>query len=403
MYERKDYLDQIDPFIGKPLVKVITGIRRAGKSTLLRLLQKHLQEKGIPEERVLYLNMESLDHADIKTGYDLHRWVRSRRGGIKKGAEKTVLFVDEIQYIHEWERAVNSLLADDEADVYLTGSNSQLLSSELATLLTGRTISFEIQTLTLSEFALFRRQDPRQETTFQEFLLYGGFPGLHHFDLSLQPAYQYISSIVDSILLKDVVARKGVRDVALLEKILWYVVGNVGSVFSARRIADFFKNERRTLGIETVYNYLSYLCDAFLVHRVPRYDVKGRQFLEVGEKYYLGDLGIRHALLGYREQDINAFLENLVYLELLKRGYTVYLGRFDDYEIDFIAERNGRKMYLQVCYLLATESVREREFRPLFRVEDNYPKFVLSLDRLPGGSEEGVERWYLPDFLCAQW
>ena len=401
MYERKFYQEQVTRFAGTPLIKVLTGMRRVGKSTVMRLFRDDLIKSGVTPERIIFIDMELLEFAAIRTETDLHTFVTDRRPKKKKGAEPQYLFIDEVQEIEGWERAVNSLLNEGGIDIYLTGSNANLLSSELASLLTGRYIEIPVYPLSLHEYALFRGAEP-DEKLFDEFLRRGGMPGIHHMEQDDETIRQYLGSLIDSIILKDIVGRYGVRDIDLLRRIIRFLADNSGNVFSAKRIADFMKNERRTAGVETVYNYISYIVSAFLAHRASRYDLKGKRFLEVSEKYYFGDLGLKHALIGYRQSDINTALETAVYFELKKRGYAVSVGKFGETEIDFIAERSGKKIYVQVCYLLADETVSRREFGPLEAVQDNYPKYVLSMDRIGGGDRNGIRRVYLPEFLLAE-
>lgn len=398
MYKRQKYIERIAPFIGKPLIKVVTGMRRSGKSTIMQLLVKHLVESGVNPERTVFINMESLENSHLKDIFKLHELVRERKN---RAGEKLCLFIDEVQEIPEWEKAVTSFLADDDADVFITGSNSRLLFGELATLLAGRYVEFNVYPLVFSEFSVFRGGGTERNRLFNEFVRFGGMPGIHHLEFDGDNVYQYLSAIRDSVMLKDVVTRNKIRDVALLEKIVLFICDNIGNVFSGRRVAEYFKSERRSIGVETVYNYLKYLETAFVVSRVSRYDLKGKRLLETNEKYYLTDIGLRHALLGYREKDIGAYLENIVYIELRHRGYSVTIGRYDDYEVDFVAEKPNERLYIQVSYMLSDDVVREREFRPLYKINDNYPKCVLTMDSIPESNTDGIERRYLPDWLVA--
>jgi len=390
-------------FINTPLIKIITGIRRSGKSSVLTLISESIVESGIESDRIVYLNMESLENSRFKDILELNSFIREKYA---LHNAPVYLFIDEVQEIPQWERAVNSFLSDTVADIFISGSNSGLLSGELASHLTGRYVEFSVYPLTYSEFCMFRKnshidRQPTSDFHFMEFVKYGGFPGLHRLVFSDETIYQYLSSLSDSILLKDVVMRNNVRDVALLRSLLIFLADNCGNIFSARSVADYMKKERRSLGIETIYNYISYLEAAFVIYRISRYDIKGKRLLETQEKYYLADLGLRHALLGYREKDIGIFLENIVCIELKKRGYIIHIGKLDDYEIDFIAIRGNEKMYIQVAYLIADETTHEREFRPLRLIADNYPKYVLSMDMTPPGNTEGIIRMYLPDFLLS--
>ncbi len=397
MYNRKIYDTQLSKLKGLPLVKVLTGIRRVGKSTILRMFRDRLLQDGTPPDDILYLDMERMEFANILDAAALHQLAASR---LAHNGRPRFLFIDEVQQIAGWERAINSLLNEGGIDIYLTGSNASLLSSELASLLTGRYVEIPVYPLSFAEYATFRGV-PADTALFQEFLIRGGMPGLHMMTNDEEVIRQYLGSLIDSVVLKDVVGRYSVRDVDLLQRLTAFLADNSGNVFSAKRIADFMKNERRSVGVETVYNYISYLISAFLIHRLPRFDLKGKRFLEVSEKYYFADMGLKNALIGYRHSDINAALELVVFLELKRRGYTVSVGRLGDAEIDFIAERSGERMYIQVCYLLADETVSAREFGPLEALRDNYPKFVLSMDQIGGRDHNGIQRLYLPDFLLA--
>lgn len=398
MYTRTLYLDAIGPFIAKPVVKVITGMRRVGKSCFLRQIIDKLKSDGVPENRILSINKESLDFEFIANHRDLNSFVNERFANIP-GAK--YLFVDEVHEIEDWEKAIASLSSEgNEIDIYLTGSNAHMFSSELATLLSGRYVEFPIYSLGLDEFILFRNVSGlRPEQEFLNYIRFGGMPAVHKFDLEDETVYQYISSVYNTILLKDVVKRNRVRNVDLLERINRYVFDNTGNIFSAKAIADYLKSQRLKVGVDTVQNYIGYLMSALLIHKVPRYDIKGKRLLEIHEKYYLGDIGMRHALLGYREADISGILENIVFLELKRRGYDVTIGALGDKEIDFIATRNKEKMYLQVSYLLATPETVTREFAPLQVVRDNYPKCVLSMDTAFGEDIAGIQRLNLIDFL----
>ena len=396
MFNRKTYLDKIEPFIGKPVIKIFSGVRRSGKSTLMKLLIRHLKTtKKVTSQNILYINKESLKFSAIKNSEDLYRYVSQKIKG-KNGP--IYLFIDEVQMIEQWQLAVNSFLSDDVADIYISGSNSLLLSSELATLLAGRYIEIPVFTLSFSEFCYFTGKKDKK-SLFKQFLKYGGFPGLHQMNLRDETVYQYITAIFDSILLKDIVLKNNVRNVNLLEKIVHFVFDNVGNIFSAKKVIDFLKKEFRTVGSETVYNYLKYLEQPFIVYKVKRYDLKGKKYLETNEKYFLADIGIRHALLGYREGDISAILENIIFLELKKRGYRVYIGILDNLEIDFIIEKENSKAYIQVAYLLESKKTVQHEFGVLHKIRDNYPKYVLSMDEYWGHDWNGIRRINIIDFL----
>lgn len=396
-HTRNYYLEKIAPFMNKPVIKVITGMRRVGKSYFIRQLIDNIRNKGITEQQIVYINKELVEFDFIKDYKDLHTYVKDKFSNI---AGSKYLFVDEIQEITEWEKAITSLFASEDIDIYITGSNAHLLSSEIATLISGRYIEFSLYSLGFDEFLQFRgnkRSD--YETEFLKYLKYGGFPAIHHFDLNEEIIYHYISSIYNTILLKDVITRNNIRNVPRLENVIQYIFHNIGNIFSSKKVSDYLKSQKLKVGIDTVQNYLSYLLSSFMIYKVPRFDIKSKRLLEIYEKYYLGNIGLRHALLGYRESDISAILENIVFLELKRRGYNVFIGKYDNYEIDFIAEKEKQKIYFQVTYLLSSPVVIEREFSTLLRINDNYPKYVISMDKAFGEDFEGIRRLNIIDFL----
>ena len=394
MYTREQYLKQVKKLIDKPVIKVITGIRRSGKSCLLQLIMSHL---NVDRSQILYINKESLEFDHIKDYQDLYKYTQKVFDGIDGNK---YLFVDEVQEINQWERAIVSIFSKGTIDIFITGSNAHLLSSEIATLISGRYVEIHVYTLRFQEFLLFRNAKATDhQNEFNHYLRYGGFPAIHHFTLEPDIIYQYINSLYDTIMLKDIVKRNNVRNVNLLENISKYIFDNTGNIFSAKKVSDYLKSQKLKVGLETVQNYISYFTSTFSIHKVQRYDIKGKRFLELYEKYYLGDIGLRHALLGFREHDISGILENIVYLELKSRNYKVYIGKIGNKEIDFIAERENSKIYIQVCYLLSTKETIEREFSNLLRIKDNYPKYVISMDTYFGNDYEGIKRLNLIDFL----
>ncbi len=398
MYKRTIYLDKIRKFIDKPVIKIITGMRRVGKSYFLKLIMEDLRENGVTDDKIIYLNFDSLEFDHLKNYKALNDHVIERITAIKRA--RIYLFIDEIQEVEGWEKCIESLFSSEQLDIYISGSNAHMLSSELATKLSGRYVEFPIYTLGFSEYLQFMNKDISQaKSEFKSYLIYGGFPALMHFDLDREVVYQYISSIYNTILLKDVVKRNNIRNISLLENITKYVFDNVGNIFSAKRLADYLKSQKMSLGVETVQNYLSYICSTYALHKVQRYDIKGKRLLEVHEKYFLGDIGLRNAVIGYREGDIAGVLENIVYLELRRRGYSVSIGKIGDAEVDFIATKSEEKIYIQVTYLLASEKTIKREFSPLLKISDNYPKYVLSMDELFGNDYQGIRRLNIIDFL----
>lgn len=399
MIHRPFYLDRIRAYLDKPIVKVITGMRRVGKSTLLAQVREDLLAKGIPESQILSLNKDLVAWDGVRDYQDLDRVVQERLAG---QPAPRYLMVDEVQEIAGWEKAINSVLAQGLADILITGSNAHLLSAELATFLTGRYVEIPVYPLSFAEFLDFRKaaQDANdRQACFRQFLRYGGLPGLHVLPMDDDQVFPFLNAILNTILLKDIVKRHAIRDVGHLERILSFAFDNCGSPVSARSIAAFFKNQQTRITADTVLSYLSHLCDAFLLFRTGRFEIKGKKHLEFLDKYYLGDLGLRHALFGYRDTDIGGLLENVVYLELLRRGYQVKVGVLDQAEIDFVAERHGERLYIQVAYLLAGPETIEREFGNLERIPDNYPKLVLSMDELGPNQRNGIQRRNLLDFL----
>lgn len=397
LHRRKIYLDRIAPYIHAPVVKVITGMRRVGKSCFLRLIRQDLETLGVGEDRIIFIDMESLEFDHLRDYRALHAYVQQR---FPPGAEMVYLFIDEIQMIQGWERCIASLHGSGRFDIFISGSNAGMLSSDLATALAGRYVEFPLYSLGLQEFLQFTGHGPEEGAArFPSYLRFGGFPVIPRLGFEEEVVYQYINSLYDTILLKDVVKRYKIRNIDLLDAITRYAFDNIGNVLSAKRVADYLKSQRLAIGVDTVQKYLGYLCSAYVLHKVRRYDIRGRRLLEIHDKYYLGDIGLRHALLGYREGDISGILENIVFLELRRRGYMVHIGKIGHGEIDFIATRAKEKAYIQVAYLLAAPETVEREFSPLLAVKDNYPKYVLSMDDLFGHDFEGVRRLHLVDFL----
>lgn len=398
---RQPYLERLRPYQDKPVVKVLTGLRRSGKSFLLKMKIEALKDAGVAPEKILYIDKESLEFEEIQTYRDLDRWVKSKWKGV---AGAKYLFVDEVQEIESWEKAIASLLGQRAADIYVTGSNAHLLSSELATLLSGRHVEIPVLPLTFAEFREFRKSKgpvPGVDADFSLYLKYGGLPGIHEFQFSDEVVFQYLNAVFNTILHKDITVRHAIRDAAMLDRIARFAYDNCGNLLSAQGIAAYLKSQRSRVTPDTVLNYLGYLVSAFLLRKVRRFDLKGKRHLEVNDKYYMGDVGLRHGFLGYREADVSGLLENIVYLELLQRGYSVSVGKLSEKEIDFIAEKGNERHYIQVCYLLAGAKTEEREFAPLLAIGDNHPKWVLSMDKDWGTGRSGVRRMFLPEFLLA--
>lgn len=398
--ERDLYLNRLRSYIDKPLIKVITGIRRCGKSAILALLKNELISRGIDEKHILHLNFESMELAELDTAEKLYKFVRA---GIKD-KKRFYFLLDEIQEVERWEKAVNSFFVDLNADIYITGSNSHLLSSELATYLAGRYVEIDLYTLSFEEYLLFKRVQTGTETEdqrleFSGFLRSGGFPVLQIADYSEETAGRVVYDIYSSIILRDVVQRNNIRDVELLERVVRYVFDNVGNKFSAGNVADYFKSQQRKIDLNTVYNYLNALEGAFIIYRVPRYDIKGKEILKTLEKYFVGDPSLIHAVMGYRDRNISGLLENIVFLELMRRGFRVFTGRSDEREIDFIATNGDKKVYVQVAFRMEAQSTIDREFSPLIEIRDHHAKYVVTMDDVWRDNIEGINHKHIADFL----
>ncbi len=403
MVKRETYLRRIRPFIGGDLVKVMTGMRRSGKSVMLELIKEELVAQGVDPAQFIALNFEDMRYTHLLTAQALHDEILRRKGGING---KVYLFFDEIQEVDGWEKCINSFRVEFDCDIYITGSNAKLLSGELATYLGGRYVEFVIYPFSFAEFLdLYRTVylETTEAQGFQAYLLRGGMPYLANLRFEEEPCRQYLTDVFNSVQLKDIVKRNKIRDVDLLERIIAYVMANVGTTFSATAISKFLKNEHRKVSPETVLNYLRACADAYLFYQVKRQDVQGKQILASQEKYYIADHGVREAVFGGNLRDINLILENIVFLELLRRGYSVTVGKSGALEVDFIAEQRGERVYIQVCYLLAAPETVAREFGVYDTIPDNFPKYVVSLDELDL-SRNGIHHKNIRDFLLMeQW
>ncbi|MGN0164115.1 MAG: ATP-binding protein, partial [Candidatus Ornithomonoglobus sp.] len=355
--------------------------------------------KGVLPKQIIYINFESYRFADIINDSQLYSYVSSH---ILQG-ERAYIMLDEIQLVENWEKVVNSFLVDFDCDVYITRSNSTLLSGELATYIAGRYIEIQVFTLSFAEtidfYKAMNKNTENKYEMFNRFARIGGFPSLYIADFSDDDSMSIVNDITSSAILKDIVARHKIRNVALLEKIMKYIFDNIGNPFSANKISSYFKNEKRTIDIETIYNYLKYLEEAFIIYRVPRYDIRGKALLKTNEKFYLGDHALKYAMLGYNETAVSGIFENIVFLEMKRRDYSVTVGKLDSREIDFIGEKNGEKIYIQVAFRLPDNSTKEREFGNLLAINDHYPKYVVSAEELINGNINGVRHRYIADFL----
>lgn len=401
MIKRELYMRRIRPFIDTDLIKVMTGIRRCGKSVMLELIKQELEESGINPQQFISINFEDLNFAHLQTAKALHDAITKKASEI---GGKVYLFFDEIQEVRDWEKCVNSLRVSLDCDIYITGSNARLLSGELATYLGGRYVEFVIYPFSFAEFMeLYRSVVPNEsmQKCFQKYLLLGGMPYLSNIKYADEPSKQYLQDLFSSVQFKDVMKRNKIRDVDLLERIIAYVMANVGNTFSATSIARFLKSEQHTVAPETILNYIKYCCDAYLFYQVKREDLQGKQILSSNEKYYIADHGIREAVFGGNMKNINLILENMIYLEALRRGYHVTVGKAGDKEIDFVCDKRGEKLYIQVAYLLASDETISREFGAYDTIRDNFPKYVVSLDEFDM-SRNGIKHCNIRDFLLME-
>ena len=400
MLKRDEYIKQIVPFIDKDVIKVLTGIRRSGKSVMLKLLMEELKNRRINENQFIYINFENLKYRNLKNYERLYDFILNK---VDDKYKSYYIFLDEIQEVEEWERCVNSLRVDEDFnfDIYITGSNAKLLSGELSTYLAGRYIEFVVYPFSFKEFFEIiqeKNQEIKVKEAFQKYVKFGGMPFLHNLDYNFEASMQYLQDLYASIILKDITQRNNIRDTDLLERIINYVIMNIGNTFSATSISKFFKSENRKVATETILNYIKACEEAFLVYRVARNDLLGKKILNVNEKYYIADHGIREAIMENNQKNINQILENIVYFEMLRRGYNVKIGKVDNLEVDFVCKKNDETIYIQVSYLLASEDTKEREFSVLENIKDNYPKYVLSMDEFDM-SRNGIKHVNLIEFL----
>lgn len=400
VFDRPLYVDRIMAFVDAPFIKILTGVRRCGKSTILKLIMKRLvEERGIAPEQIVSYRFDSMEY----DGYSAREIYALLKGALAP-QRRTYLFLDEVQEIEGWEKVVNSLATDYDVDIYLTGSNSRMMSSEIATYLTGRYVAFRIYTLSFGEYLFFKSHyaevgDPKQELA--EYVRMGGFPGTHLQAYSQDEVYTIVRDIYNSTVFSDIVRRNQIKKVDQLERVVKYVFNNVGNTFSASSISAYLKSERRSLDNETIYSYLDKLESAYLLHRCSRYDLRGKAILKTQEKFYLADVALRYSVLGYNEDSVAASLENVVYLELLRRGYEVYIGKTPDGEVDFVATRQGEKLYVQVTQEITSEKTEKREYERLLEIHDNYPKYVLLTNDFAGGNHEGIQTMHVADFLLS--
>ncbi len=394
MIIRPDYINAIAPYIDVPLVKILAGVRRSGKSTILAMLRDELQTRGIKPENIIFRKYNEMEIEDGFSAKDMYDELKSAIDG--KG--RCYLFLDELQEIDGWEKAVNSLLEGADVDIYVTGSNSKLMSSEISTYLTGRYISIPVYTLSFKEYLSFKsKSESDAAAMFDEYLQFGGFPIIGISNFNTNSAYQVVDGIYAAVITRDISKRHKIRNKELFDRVVRFIIENVGQTFSANSIVKFLKNEHRTISVETIYNYLKWLEQAFIIYPCRRYDLQGKSVLKTQEKYYLSDISFKYSKMGFDRKMIPAMLENIVYLEMKRRGYEVYVGKFGTKELDFVGVRRDEKIYIQVCEKLPEESARETD--NLMHIKDHYHKYVVCRDALAIGNDNGIEIVYIADFL----
>ena len=399
MILRSDYIEAVKPFMDAPLVKILTGVRRCGKSTIFEMIRQELLERGIPEDHIIMKKYTEMDIPDTITAKQMYDELVSR----VEDDKRYYFLLDEIQEIKGWEKAVNSLLEGMSADIYVTGSNSKLMSSEISTYLTGRYISISVFTLSFREYLEFKKESTQSyDKLLEEYIKFGGFPIIALGEYEQQSAYQIVDGIYHTVVSRDIVKRHRINKQDLFDRVVKYVIENMGKTFSASSISNFLKSENRKVSIESIYNYLRWLEQAFIIFPCERYDMQGKSVLKTQEKYYLADVSFRYALFGYNRKMLDGVMENIVYLELRRRGYDVYVGKNNTKEIDFIAIHKDEKIYVQVCVQIPENS--NREVGNLMEIRDHYPKYVVTLNEMDVGIENGIRIVHLRDFLLAkQW
>lgn len=397
MILRPDYIKAVEPYIDAPLVKILSGVRRCGKSTILEMIQNELKNRGIEEDKIISKRYTEMDVDENYTSKEMYAELKNLIAN--KG--RCYLFIDEPQEVDNWEKVINSLFESEDVDIYITGSNSKLMSSEISTYLTGRYVSINCYTLSFKEYLNFKgKTEADAKDMFEEYLQFGGFPiiGISNFDT--RSAYQVVEGIYSAVITRDISKRHRIRNKDLFDRVVKYIIENVGKTFSANSIVKFLKNEKRSLSVESIYNYIKWLSEAFIIYPCQRYELQGKSVLKTQEKYYLSDISIKYSKMGFNKKMTSAMLENIVYLELKRRGYDVYIGKNDTKEIDFVAIRRDEKIYVQVCVELPTESNRETD--NLMDIRDHYHKYVVCMDDLAIGNENGIEIVYIADFLLRE-
>ncbi|KZX16423.1 ATP-binding protein [Methanobrevibacter curvatus] len=402
MIKRELYLNEIKPFINKHFIKVLTGVRRCGKSTILEQIIQLLKQKGIKDENIILINFELDEYFNIRNKDQLKEYINKL---VKNNKEKKYLFLDEVQKVEGWEELVNSYLAKDKFDIYITGSNAKLLSGELATYLSGRYVEIKIYPFSFKEFLKYKelkektKSEKDYKKLFNEYMKYGAMPSTLGFND--KEKIKIFRDLYNSIILKDVVQRNEIRDIDLLDRIVRFTMANIGQLFSAKNIVNYLKKDKVSISTKTIYNYLSYLEDACLINKVRREDLIGKKLLNYIEKFYVVDLGFRQIIYGKNIEDIGQTLENIVYNELIRKGYDITIGKFYEKEVDFVCKKNNKTIYIQVTYILADDNTIKREFEPLTKINDNYPKYVFSMDDFDR-SRQGIKHVNIVDFLTGE-
>ena len=397
MINRPDYIEALEPFIDKPLVKILAGVRRCGKSTIFEMLKEDFLRRGVSMDHIICKRYTEMDIPESITAKQMYDELTAAMLG--KG--HCYLLLDEIQEIDGWEKAVNSLLESTDADIYVTGSNSKLMSGEISTYLTGRYVSIPVYTLSFKEYLAFKQDSPlSRRELLEDYLRFGGFPIVALSEYDEQSAYQIVNGIYHTVVSRDIVKRHRINKQDLFDRVVKYIIENMGKTFSANSISTFLKSEHRKVSVESIYNYLRWLEQAFIIYPCERYDLQGKSILKTQEKYYLSDVSLKYALLGYNRKMLDGAMENIVFLELKRRGYDVFIGKNDTKEIDFVATRRDERIYVQVCVRIPETS--DREVGNLMEIRDHYPKYVVTLNEMDTGIENGIKIVHLADFLLAE-
>ncbi len=402
IYKRAYIIEEIAKYVDKPFVKVLNGLRRSGKSSLLKLLANSFIASGKSEDQIIHVNFESMEMVDISDSEKLYKYLIPKLNKTKRN----YLLLDEIQEVSGWEKLINGISVDFDVDIYLTGSNSKLLSSELSTYLAGRYVEFHIQTLSFQESIEFTKQRltnlPSLDIMFDLYRRKGGFPVFYTNEYTDDTVYKIVYDIYSSTILRDTVQRYHIRDIELLERVIKFAVDNIGHTFSANSIVKYFKSQQRTIDVNTIHNYLQALESSFLLYKVNRYDIRGKEVLKTQEKYFPGDFSFIYALFGLKESHIPGILETMVFLEVKRRGYHIYIGKIGNTEVDFVAEKTDHKFYIQVCYKLSSQETINREITPLLAINDAYPKYLVTMENTWQSNFEGIKHVHIRDFLLLQ-